>query len=425
VSYSILRTDGTLLTTIPDGVINTTSTPLGLPGRNFASYGQVVDTNFVHQLENFADNVVPSNSIRGQLWYDTASPPVGSTGVLKICPSDGESNSANWYTVLTPQSISNLTLVNLTATANITANNANITNDAIANAISANYLTVNVNANIANANITGITFANTVNTRVITTGTRSVLGNITGAWTVNGQGTVNGVAVTSLWVTGGNLVITDPSGVTGIRTDNYMYANGAAVDFDGSYTNSNVAAFLPTYVGNVGEVGNPTIFNGRTLTTGSNTTTGELTGNWTLSAGSKINGLSGISAANIVGAVANATYADTTGQALTAATVTTNAQPNITSVGTLTSLAVTGNVTAGNVYANSGTIGASLLAGTLSTAAQPNITSIGTLTGLTISGNATFAGQTISLGSNSNVNITSISCTSRSNFTISNGCRKS
>jgi hypothetical protein len=47
-----------------------------------------------------------------------------------------------------------------------------------------------------------------------------------------------------------------------------------------------------------------------------------------------------------------------------------------------------GNVTAGNVYANSGTIGASLLTGTLTTAAQPNITSTGTLTSLTVTGNA-------------------------------------
>lgn len=73
----------------------------------------------------------------------------------------------------------------------------------------------------------------------------------------------------------------------------------------------------------------------------------------------------------------------------TANTVTTAAQPNITSVGTLTSLAVTGTATAGNVYANSGTVGASLLTGTLTTAAQPNITSIGTLANLSVTNNIT------------------------------------
>ena len=54
----------------------------------------------------------------------------------------------------------------------------------------------------------------------------------------------------------------------------------------------------------------------------------------------------------------------------TALTLTTAAQPNITSVGTLTGLTVSGNI-----------------AGTLTTAAQTNITSVGTLTGLTVSGN--------------------------------------
>jgi hypothetical protein len=67
-------------------------------------------------------------------------------------------------------------------------------------------------------------------------------------------------------------------------------------------------------------------------------------------------------------------------------TVTTNAQPNITSVGTLTSLSVTGNISSGN--ANLGNLTTSnYYAGTLTTAAQPNITSVGTLTSLSVTGN--------------------------------------
>jgi hypothetical protein len=49
-------------------------------------------------------------------------------------------------------------------------------------------------------------------------------------------------------------------------------------------------------------------------------------------------------------------------------------------VGTLTSLAVTGNITSGNLSGTS-------IVGTLTTAAQTNITSVGTLTSLTSSGN--------------------------------------
>jgi hypothetical protein len=56
--------------------------------------------------------------------------------------------------------------------------------------------------------------------------------------------------------------------------------------------------------------------------------------------------LTNITGANITGTVANATYATSANAATFAGTVTTNAQPNITSVGTLTTLDVTGNVSA-------------------------------------------------------------------------------
>jgi hypothetical protein len=79
-------------------------------------------------------------------------------------------------------------------------------------------------------------------------------------------------------------------------------------------------------------------------------------------------------------------------------TTNSNSQPNITSVGTLTSLAVTGNLTAGNVYANSGTIGAANLTGSLTTAAQGNITSVGTLTGLGVNGTVTAVAFTANSG---------------------------
>ena len=79
-------------------------------------------------------------------------------------------------------------------------------------------------------------------------------------------------------------------------------------------------------------------------------------------------------------------------------TSNSNSQPNITSVGTLTGLAVTGNITAGNVYANSGTIGATTLTGSLTTAAQGNITSVGILTGLGVNGTVTAVAFTANTG---------------------------
>jgi hypothetical protein len=63
-------------------------------------------------------------------------------------------------------------------------------------------------------------------------------------------------------------------------------------------------------------------------------------------------GLTNIPGANVTGTVANANFATSAGtatSALTAGTVTTAAQPNITSVGTLTSLTSSGNIAAANV----------------------------------------------------------------------------
>lgn len=55
--------------TVEENTLNT-ETSLGLPGRNLADYGNVVLENFLHLLENFANNNSPQNPVEGQLWYD-------------------------------------------------------------------------------------------------------------------------------------------------------------------------------------------------------------------------------------------------------------------------------------------------------------------------------------------------------------------
>ena len=151
---------------------------------------------------------------------------------------------------------------------------------------------------------------------------------------------------------------------------------------------------------------------------GNSATANYFTGNGSL--------LTSITGGNITGQVGNA---------LIAGTVYTNAQPNITSVGTLTSLDVTGNITGGNAnlgnavvsnfFVGSGaflTSVTAVTAGTVTTNAQPNITSVGLLTSLvvgnatanstfgngniTASGNISFTGANVSLGDASNLKIT-------------------
>lgn len=71
MAYTITLTNGTILTTIADGTANNGSSSLFLPGKNYDGYGESMDNNLVHMLENFASVASPSNPLIGQLWYES------------------------------------------------------------------------------------------------------------------------------------------------------------------------------------------------------------------------------------------------------------------------------------------------------------------------------------------------------------------
>jgi len=77
MSYTINLTDGPLFATIPDGTINTTSS-MTLVGKNYAGYGQFLDTNFIHLLENASNTTAPGAPLTGQLWWNSG------TGILNV-----------------------------------------------------------------------------------------------------------------------------------------------------------------------------------------------------------------------------------------------------------------------------------------------------------------------------------------------------
>jgi hypothetical protein len=156
----------------------------------------------------------------------------------------------------------------------------------------------------------------------------------------------------------------------------YTFANAAGLvpaselDVNFAYVSNNVST-ANTVVSNA----QPNITSVGTLTNLSvagNITTGHLIGE-----GGNISNVRG---ANVSGAVANATYAVTANSATYATyTFSSNAtQANIANIANL--------VTGGNV---SGQVANALIAGTVYTNAQPNITSVGTLSSLSSSGNVT------------------------------------
>ena len=239
MAYTILKSNGTVLTTIPDGTINTTSTSLGLPGRNFAGYGQAVDENLVYLVENFARSTPPANPLTGQLWYNT------NNGTLNVCPASGTTNPSLWVTLASTSSTGNTSFGNVTVTGGLQASSINVTGAITANSATLSYLTVGANAAIANLTATNANIG-TLTATNITTGSTANSGTLTGVWTIDGTGIANGINGTSTWITGGNLVVGGVGSPIGIRTDGYYYANGTPINFAGTYGNANVAVYLPT-----------------------------------------------------------------------------------------------------------------------------------------------------------------------------------
>jgi hypothetical protein len=98
MAYVINKFDGTPLVVLEDGTVNTT-TSLGLVGRNYTGYGEIQNENFLHLLENFANNAPPSTPLSGQTWYNKTT------------------ESLNIYTGTTWVSINSATISNTAPTA--------------------------------------------------------------------------------------------------------------------------------------------------------------------------------------------------------------------------------------------------------------------------------------------------------------------
>jgi hypothetical protein len=69
MAYTINLTDGQVFATVADGTINTSSSMV-LVGKNFAGYGEFLNENVIHLLENGANTTAPGAPLTGQLWFD-------------------------------------------------------------------------------------------------------------------------------------------------------------------------------------------------------------------------------------------------------------------------------------------------------------------------------------------------------------------
>ena len=224
---------------------------------------------------------------------------VGNLGTAGLITATGNLNAGNIITAGVMSSTGNANVGNLGTAGLITATgNLNAGNIITAGIVSAT-------GNGTFGNVSATTFTGALSGAATTAGTvtTAAQGNITSVGTltsvsVSGNANIGNIGTSGLItatgnlnagniITGGLVSATGNASVLGIKTDNYYYANGASISFAGTYSNSNVAAYLPTFTGTIGN-GTATHY-GTTLTTGANTTVGSITGNWSLSAGSRLN----------------------------------------------------------------------------------------------------------------------------------------
>ena len=275
----------------------------------------------------------------GNLSWGTDITDYGNTNVAAYLPTYGGLISGTLTTAEQPNITSVGNLASLTVIGNILSGNASLGNLATANYFSGNgsllssITGANVTGQVGNALIAGTVYTN-AQPNITSVGTLSGL-SVSGNATIAGNLTVNG---TTIYANVSTLNVKDPIiEMGGTGNDDPLTSNdgkdrGTLLHY---YTTAPVNAFMGWDNSN-GEFGfgsNVTVTN-EVVTWNSY---GNIRANYIIANGSLLTSITG---GNVTGQVSNA---------LIAGTVYTNAQPNITSLGTLSSLTVTSNVDAGNI----------------------------------------------------------------------------
>lgn len=70
--YIVNTYNGQQIAIVNDGTIDQ-SLDIKLIGKNYAGFGEILNENLVHLLENFSGSNQPPNALPGQIWYDTGN----------------------------------------------------------------------------------------------------------------------------------------------------------------------------------------------------------------------------------------------------------------------------------------------------------------------------------------------------------------
>ena len=298
-----------------------------------ATYANTANAVAGASVSGFVNNATNATNATTATYANTANAVAGAnvTGTVASATNATTATYANTANVVSGANVSGTVASATTAVTATYANTANTVAGAnvtgtVASATTAVSATTATYANTANvvsgANVSGTvasattavtaTYANTANlvsganvSGVVATATNAT---VAGTVTSNAQANITSVGtLTSLSVTGnvtsaayfkgdGSLLTNLPAGnysnanvaaylptysgnvaAGNIKTNNYLYANGAPVSFTSGYGNANVANYLPTFSGN--------------LTAGNISVLGNITGTYILGNGSLLTGI--------------------------------------------------------------------------------------------------------------------------------------
>jgi hypothetical protein len=333
----------------------------------------------------------------------TGNANVGNLGTGGLIVATGNITGGNLVTGGSLSVTGNATVGNLTTAG---GSGGNISN---ANVISANTFTASGNVSAGNVTVSGLTSLGAVGNVSITGGSNGQV------LTTNGSGGLSFVSISSSSISNGNSNVSIPSAngnvnISAVGTANVVVVTGTGANITGTL-NVTGNATVGNLIASGGGGGN---------ITGANLVSANFfTGTLTTAAQPNITSVGTLTSLAVTGNISsgNANLGNLATANFVTGTLTTNAQPNITSVGTLTSLDVTGNLSSGN--ANLGNLAtANFFTGTLTTNAQPNITSVGTLTSLSVTGNVSTGNVSASTATASLVNLTTGLTTNRSNVAV-------
>ena len=411
MAYTINLTNGTTFATITDGTVNTASS-MTLIGKNYAGYGQFLDDNFIHLLENSANLTAPVAPLTGQLWWDSTNTLLkvyagGAAGFKTLGVTTASSSAPSpsiigdlWYDTVNQQ-LKVCSVAGAPATFIVVGpaySSAQGTSGAVPITISDGSTGYIVTGLYANNNLVGIIsgatdFVPAGNSSGYATAFPTIYKGFTVWNTGNNSGNISNPGNVTLAVAGSVIETVASTGVfvTGLisASGNVIGANvrtAGLITATGNVTGGNILT-----AGVMSSTGNA--IHGNILTAGLVTATGNITGGNVLTAG-QVSATGNVTGLNFIGNVIGGTIS-TTG--------------NITGGNILYGSGVvsgTGNITGGNILFGSGIVsGTGNVAGGYIFGNGSQLTGVSSAVSVSKISNGTSEANIGGSGGNLNVNI--------------------